>query len=55
MGYVGSFVSPKSERKSSLELLGSIVAFLCLVNEFSSCTFIETHDFNLVKIEESSF
>ena len=52
MGYVGSFVSPRSDRTSSLEPLGSVVAFLCLVNEFSSCTFTKTRDFSLVKIEE---
>lgn len=53
MGYFGSSVSPRSDRKSSFDLLGSTAALLCLVFEFSSCTFTETNDFNLVEIEAS--
>lgn len=34
-----SLLSPRRERKSLLDPVGSIVALFCLLNEFSSCSF----------------
>lgn len=39
IGYFVSLSSPRSERNSLLDPVGSIVALFCLLNEFSSCSF----------------